>query len=248
METTSKAFLALTFGATLLAAGPVLSQDATVKKHIPLQKTIGQVTPTGPVPSLFVLNSDGATLADGKLTLTGVSMNSITFADRPVRAAGHVMTAQFIEQWDEGKDNFAIDPPNATVSILGGVGSDISDAVVTLIKPTLDGTTLTFEVKVLEGQLAGSGPAALFIDDRGGGGGRGGDFGGGRNFSGNTDVHVNNFNGGGGYYHAPDYHGAWYGAGGVVAGAAVGAAVGASIANNRDEYPLCGYYPYPPCY
>jgi hypothetical protein len=56
-----------------------------------LQKTVGQLTPTGPVPSLFVLNSDGASLKDGKLTMTGVDMNAIVFADRPVSAAGHVI-------------------------------------------------------------------------------------------------------------------------------------------------------------
>ncbi len=88
--------------------------------------------------------------------LTGVSKNSIVFADRPVRAAGHVTTEQFIMQWDEGKDNFAIDPPNATVSVLGGDGSDVSDAVVTLKTPKLEGTTLTFDVAVLEGDLTGA--------------------------------------------------------------------------------------------
>ena len=82
-------------------------------------KTIGQVAQTGPVPSLFVLNARGATLADGKLTLTGASPNSIVFADRPVRAAGHIETAQFIETWLQGEDQFDIDPPNATVSVLG---------------------------------------------------------------------------------------------------------------------------------
>ena len=157
--------------ACFVAARPRRRRRTRPKPHIPLQKTIGQVTPTGPVPSLFVLNSDGATLADGKLTLTGVSPNSIVFADRPIRSAGHVMTAQFIQQWDEDKDNFTIDPPNATVSVLGGVGSDVSDAVVTLMKPVLDGTTLTFEVKVLEGATGRPGPAALFIDRGGFGGG-----------------------------------------------------------------------------
>ena len=77
-----------------------------------------------------------------------------------------------------------------------------------------EGTTLTFEVKVLEGSLAGAkGPAAVFIDwfaARYGGG-----------------VAVGHV---GGYWHAPVYHGAWYGAGaGAVAGAAIaGAAVGAA--------------------
>lgn len=206
MLSTLRGGLGICVAVMFMAALSASAQDAP-KKHIPLQKTVGKVTPTGPAPSLFVLNSDGATLADGKLTLTGVSANSITFADRPVRAAGHVMTSQFIQQWDEGKDNFAIDPPNATVSILGGKGSDVSDAVVTLTKPVLDGTTLTFDVRVLEGSLAGSGPAAVFIDDRGsGGGGGGGDRGASSQHSGQDldDGYDSN------YYHQPEYQGAWY--------------------------------------
>ncbi len=114
------------------------------------------VTPTGPAPSPAVINSAGATLENNKLTLTGVSANSILFADRPVRAAGHVATQQFIMQWDEGKNNFAKDPPNATVSVLGGDGSKVSDAVVTLKSPRLDGNNLTFEVSILEGSLNGA--------------------------------------------------------------------------------------------
>ena len=117
------------------------------------------------MPSLAVINAEAATLEGGKLILTGVAANSIVFADRPVRAAGHVTTAQFIMQWDEGKDNFAIDPPNATVSVIGGDGSQISDVVVTLLTPVLEGRHLTFDVAVLEGSLNGAtGPAAVFID------------------------------------------------------------------------------------
>ncbi len=166
---------------SIALSSAAFAQDAPKKPHVPLEKTIGLVTPTGPVPSLAVLNSSGAKIENGKLILTGVSANSIVFADRPVRAAGHVTTEQFIMQWDDGKDNFAVDPPNATVSVLGGDGSDVSDAVVTLKTPKLDGTTLTFDITVLEGNLTGaSGPAALFIDHFGGGGGfGGGGFGGG---------------------------------------------------------------------
>jgi hypothetical protein len=41
----------------------------------------------------------------------------------------------------------------------------VSDAVVTLKTPKLEGGNLTFDVAVLEGTLNGaSGPAALFID------------------------------------------------------------------------------------
>lgn len=241
------AHVALLLGGMVSAAGIASAQDAAKKPHVPLQKTIGQVTPTGPEPSLAVMNSDGAKIEGDKLILTGVSPNTIVFADRPVRAAGHVTTEQFIMQWDEGKDSFAIDPPNATISVLGGDGSDVEDAVVTLKSAKLDGTTLTFDVKVLEGSLSGgSGPSALFIDffaaHYGGGGYHGTVVAGGYH--------------GGAYWHAPVYHGAWYGAGAVAGAAVAGAAVGAAAATAAHPYyppayaypPYCGYYPYPPCY
>jgi hypothetical protein len=215
------------------AAVGVLAQEAEVKPHVPLQKTIGTVTPTGPVPSLAVINSAGATLTGDKLTLTGVFANSIVFADRPVRSAGHVTTEQFIQQWDEGKDNFAKNPPNATVSILGG-GSKVSDAVVTLRSPKLDGNNLTFDVSVLEGSLNGSsGPAAVFIDNFAVGYARPADDGYAR--------HVT-------YWHAPSLHGAWY------AGALPGvgpAAIGANAARPyySDYYDnTCVDTPFAACY
>jgi hypothetical protein len=44
------------------------------------------------VPSLIVMNAAGASLDGQTLTLNGVSPNSIIFADRPTRAAGHLLT------------------------------------------------------------------------------------------------------------------------------------------------------------
>src|SRR5215212_248313 len=108
--------LACSFGLAV-ASTSAFAQEAAKKSHVPLQKSIGKVPPTSPVPSLAVINADGAKLEEGKLVLTGVSTNAIVFADRPVRSAGHVTTEQFIMQWDDGKDNFAVDPPNATVSV-----------------------------------------------------------------------------------------------------------------------------------
>jgi hypothetical protein len=133
-------------------------------------KTIG--TPTAAaksevVPSLIVLNSHGATLQGDTLTLTGVTPNSILFADRPVRAAGHVLTAHLIADWGAstpGNDSFVKDPPNATVSVFSKDGT-VKDAVVVLKNPKLDGDKLTFNVQTLEGDLnGGDGPASIFID------------------------------------------------------------------------------------
>jgi hypothetical protein len=252
----------LSFAAGLLALSTVAghAQQPAPKPHVPLEKTIGAPHAGRPVPSLAVLNAAGAKLDGGKLVLTGVSPTTIVFADRPVRAAGHEMTKQFLMQWDEGKDSFAKDPPNATVSILGANPGEVSDAVLVLKTPKLEGTTLTFDVQVLEGTLSGSGPAAVFIDAfavRGPGG--------------SGFVHAGGFGGayhggyggvyrGGGFYHAPVYHGAWYarpaypagalavGAGAVAAGAMIGAAAAAPVPVPYYVPPVCGYYPYPPCY
>jgi hypothetical protein len=102
----------------------------------------------------------------------------------------------------------------------------VKDAVVVLKSPKLEGDNLSFDVSVLEGDLTNAkGAAALFIEwfaARGGGG----------------RVVV-----GGG----PAWHGAWYGHPG--AAFAAGAAVGAAVAHPYYYgAPLCGYYPYPPCY
>ncbi len=235
-------------GALLAAAIGALAQDAITA---PGQKTIGQPSQPGGdmIPSLAVINSRGATLQGSTLTLTGVSPNSIVFADRPFRAAGHVLTKHFLTEWDEGSDSFAKDPPNATISVLSGEGDAVEDAVVVLKSPKLDGDTLTFQVSVLEGGVAkATGPASLFIDwfaARGYGG---------RAVVGGVGWH-------GGY--AGGWHGAWYGhpAGWGAGAAAVGlgaAAVGAAAAGayyHPYAYPYyapppaaCGYYPYPPCY
>jgi hypothetical protein len=207
----------------------VFAQDAISS---PAQKSIGG-SKAEMVPSLAVLNSKGAILQGNKLTLSDVSPNSIVFADRPVRAAGHVLTSEFIKQWDVGNNSFAKDPPNATISVMSSDGTSVNDAVVVLKSPKLEGGQLTFEVSVLEGDLANAtGPASLFIDwfAARGGFGRVGVV-------------------GGVGFHAPVWHAGWYAHPGAAfaAGAAVGA-VGVAAARPYYAPPACGYYPYPPCY
>jgi hypothetical protein len=228
---TSRIVIAL--AGLLCSSGLALAQDAITQ---PAQKTVGAHT-TKMVPSLAVLNSGGAKLEGGKLTMSSIAPNSIVFADRPVRAAGHVLTSEFIKQWDEGADSFAKDPPNATISVMNSDGTAIEDAVVVLKSPKLEGNTLTFDVAVLEGEVkTANGPASLFID-----------WFAARGAYGRVGVV------GGVGFHAPVWHGGWYAHPGAYygAGLATGAMIGAAAASAYHPYyppPACGYYPYPPCY
>ena len=192
--------------------------------HVPLQKTIGATKPQV-VPSLIVFNSKGATLQSGKLVLTGIAPNSIVFADRPVRSAGHELTSRIVEDWGSGSDNFAKDPPNATISVFQKDGSGVRDAVIVLKSPKIEGENLAFDVDVLEGDIKGAdGPASVFIDIIG------------MPF---TPLSV------AGVARRTAYRGAYYA--GAAAAVGTAAAVGAAAAYGAPR-PVCGYYPYPPCY
>jgi len=144
------------------AAPAALAQDAI---QAPAQKPIGGSAKTQIEPSLIVMNAAGAKLEGNKLTLVNAAPNAIIFADRPVRAAGHALTAHLLEEWATGSDSFAKDPPNATVSVFDKDGSKVKDAVVTLLSPKADGANIVFDVAVLEGDLGNAaGPASVFID------------------------------------------------------------------------------------
>jgi hypothetical protein len=221
--------------ATTFAFAPqaAFAQSGTgPEQHVQLQKTIGQGKPQV-VPSLFVMNSSGVSLQGGKLILTGVAPNSIVFADRPVRAAGHDLTSRIVEDWSKGSDNFTQDPPNATVSGFSKDGARVKDAVVVLKNPKLEGDRLTFDVDVLEGDLAGAdGAASLFIDIIG------------------RPLTPLSF---AGVARRTAYRGAYYAGAAAVGAAAVGAAAyyhpyAAAAYGYPPPRPVCGYYPYPPCY
>jgi hypothetical protein len=219
--------IAGTFTLAVALCGPGMAFAQTAPAS-PSMKTIG--TPTAAakpeiVPSLFVLNSRGATLQGDTLTMTGVMPHSIIFADRPVRSAGHQLTADVIAEWGSGDDSFTKNPPNATVSVFSKDGS-VKDAVVVLKNPKLDGDKLTFNVQTLEGDLTGGdGAAAVFIDIIG------------RPFTPMSFA---------GVARRTAFRGAMYaGAAGAVA---YGAAAYAAPYAYPYARPACGYYPYPPCY
>ncbi len=117
------------------------------------------------VEYLYVQTAHAVTFKGNKMTLHGISPTTLFFSDRPERIAGHGTTEELVGEWAEGKDSFAKDPPNATLSILEGDDDEIENIVVVLQNPQLKGSQLTYTIKVLDGKVPSHGGAnALFID------------------------------------------------------------------------------------
>jgi len=119
---------------------------------------------TTKVEMLFVQSAKGATLTNGKLTLTGVGATTVFFSDRPRRIAGHIATTEMVPLWSEGQNSFLKDPPNATLSAFTPDGQ-VVNTVVVLRNPVLSGDRITYDVTVTQGNVpANVDGASLFID------------------------------------------------------------------------------------
>jgi hypothetical protein len=143
-----------------------LAAAALVASAAPLRTALAQGAGAKEADFLFVQNAKYMVYhkGSGKLTLQGISPVTIFFTDRPERIAGNMPTRVFVPFWSEGKDSFAKDNPNANLSILEK-DKAVADIVVTISKPVLKGEDLTYEAKVLEGNMpAKGGPVSLFID------------------------------------------------------------------------------------
>ena len=103
---------------------------------------------------------------DGKtLTLKNVSPSVVMFTDRPARMAKSISTAAFVHNWGRGGNNsFKAKPPNAGLTSL--VDGKLQTATVELSQPHLDGTTLTYQARVLKGAPPPTGAeTSIFFDD-----------------------------------------------------------------------------------
>jgi hypothetical protein len=113
---------------------------------------------------LFVQTAWEGTFAGRTLTLKRVSPVTLFFSDRPARIAGHILTGEFVERFSKDAGKIDADPPNATLSVMTPEGEAYS-VVLELKNPKLDGDTLQYEVRVLEGRLPVSfGVASLFFE------------------------------------------------------------------------------------
>jgi hypothetical protein len=117
-----------------------------------------------PAADWLLVQSAAQASFDGKtLTLKGINPKIVMFADRPDRMTGSVDAQSFVDNWNSGKDSMEKDPPNATLSTIAD-GKEVL-SVVELTSPKLEGDTLSYSVRLLQGTPPNEGTmATLFID------------------------------------------------------------------------------------
>ena len=121
--------------------------------------------PQDSIEAMFVQSAHGLTSSAGAITLQGLGHSTLFFADRPQRVVGHMSTRKFVDQWGEGVNSFAIDPPNAVVSFLENGDTTPEDVTVVLRDPVIEGDNITYQIDILNGKLPARAQAcSLFID------------------------------------------------------------------------------------
>jgi hypothetical protein len=148
---TRRAFIAAGLAASAMPVGSALAQAAQ--------------EPAKQADFLFVQTAKSMTFdkSTNKLNLDSVSSTTLFFTDRPERIAGNMKTTAFVPFWSTGKDSFLSDPPNADISILED--DKLRQVVAVLQAPALKGDTLTYTLKVLQGDMPPkAADVSVFID------------------------------------------------------------------------------------
>ena len=129
------------------------------------QPTAGPNAPFAMPPADWLLVQTATSVSyDGKtLTLKGISPGTIMFAHRPQRMTANIATQAVVDEWNKGQRSFEKVPPNASLSML--VDGKEQNTVVELTNPKLSGDTVTYDARLLYGEIPKvSGPGTLFID------------------------------------------------------------------------------------
>ena len=138
-------------------------------------------TSSGAPQLMFVQSAEDLQVNPAASTIRLVKVNpqTVYFSDRPQRIAGHITMADYLKEWTAraGKDNFAVDPPNATLSVYEPGHADNTLVVIKITTPVVDGADLVYTYRILDGTMPATGGAtSLFIDWIGAGGGAGAGF------------------------------------------------------------------------
>src|SRR5208283_1780237 len=100
-------------------------------------------SPASSAQFMFVQSAEDLRVDPAKSTLRLVKVNQQTlyFADRPQRIAGHIKMPAYLAEWTRaaGSNNFGSNPPNATLSVYESGQPDNTIAVVKISQPVVDG-------------------------------------------------------------------------------------------------------------
>jgi hypothetical protein len=164
----------------MISSRTFLRVAAIVAMAVPLSAMLNSARAAdGKVQLMFVQSAESLKADDKTLRLVNVSPQAIYFSDRPKRVAGHLTMPAYLEEWTAaaGPNNFARNPPNATLSVYESGQSINALAVVTLSRPVFEGKDIVYSYKLIEGKVPTVGGAtSLFIDWIGVGGGVGPGF------------------------------------------------------------------------
>lgn len=109
---------------------------------------------------LFIITGDTGTFESGKLTLNGAPI--VTFYDMAKqRSVGHFLVDTFVEMWEKDSSTYNTNPPSGTLSVLDEKGS--GNAVIAVSSPVSTLNSITFDARVLEGELPASFNASSFF-------------------------------------------------------------------------------------
>jgi len=111
---------------------------------------------------LFVITGDTGTYKDGKLTLNGTPIVTFNYLGS-TREVGHFLVGMFIEIWNKNSSIYTAKPPSGTLSVLDQKGA--GNAVIEVSSPTSTLNSITFDARVLEGEVPNSfNASSLFLE------------------------------------------------------------------------------------
>ncbi|MEW6255867.1 MAG: hypothetical protein AB1592_07915 [Pseudomonadota bacterium] len=142
-------------GLSALAPAPAppapAAQPATTQAGTPARP---EVQISRPIEMLLTQQAASMTFDGKTLTLTGVPPVTAFRVERPERIGGTMTTEQYVKLWNATVAVFKNDPPNAALTILGPTPTQV---IIELGSVTQNGTTLTYNATLLDGDIPASG-------------------------------------------------------------------------------------------
>lgn len=153
--------LSVIFSAGLLMIGTTASIAQTAQQP-PAPAPLPVNAPATPSYE-YVQQAASMTFDGTNMTVEGLAPATIFFSDRPYRLTGQMDAQKFVDLWKSPNGPFAVDPPNAAVSVLGNVSE--APAIVELTSAEKSPTGIKYGVKVISGKLPDSASnIAIFVD------------------------------------------------------------------------------------